>query len=170
MNDFEMLKEKLASERPAAWESIPDIQLYMDQVLQYLRRQCIEGGEGEPLTSAMVNNYMKKELLPRAKGKKYDREHIAYLTAICSLKQVLTVSETGALLSGLGKDRNVRSFYEKYCEQLDKALLGVADAMEKDGEGAGKDKIYDLILQLAVGSYAQKLACENLLKIVSPSK
>ena len=36
----------------------------------------------------MVNNYTKNALVPRAEGKKYNRDHLAYLTFVCILKQV----------------------------------------------------------------------------------
>ncbi|MFR8330973.1 MAG: DUF1836 domain-containing protein [Oscillospiraceae bacterium] len=62
----------------------------MDQLISYMPRQLIHYGEGEALTSAMVNNYIKDGALPRADGKRYSRTHLAYLTAICALKQVLS--------------------------------------------------------------------------------
>ena len=42
-----------------AWKELPDIGLYMDQLISYMPRQLIHYGEGESLTSAMVNNYIK---------------------------------------------------------------------------------------------------------------
>lgn len=71
----------------------------MDQLISYMPRQLIHYGEGEALTSAMVNNYIKDGALPRADGKRYSRTHLAYLTAICALKQVLSVKDAGALLA-----------------------------------------------------------------------
>ena len=60
------LKGRLAQERPDRWESLPDIPLYMDQVVSYLARQLISFGEGDSLTPAMINNYIKDGLLARA--------------------------------------------------------------------------------------------------------
>ncbi len=100
MDKIKEFKEQLTAARPEDWEQIPDIDLYMDQVISYMTRQHIglELENEETLTSAMINNYIKSGLLPRAKGKKkYNREHIGYLTAICLLKQVLSVGETGVL-------------------------------------------------------------------------
>ena len=85
------LKQKLATERPVKWSEFPDIGLYKDQVLSYMYRQLINFEEGGQLTSAMVNNYIKDGLLPRADGKKYSREHLAGLTRV-PLKQVLSVN------------------------------------------------------------------------------
>lgn len=73
MEELKELKARMQEQRPVDWESFPDIGLYMDQVVSYLPRQLIHYGEGELLTSAMVNNYIKDGLLPRAEGKRYSR-------------------------------------------------------------------------------------------------
>ena len=91
MEEIRALKERLEGERPVDWEGFPDIGLYMDQLINYMPRQLIHYGEGEALTSAMVNNYIKDGAMPRAEGKRYSRTHLAYLTALCALKQVLSV-------------------------------------------------------------------------------
>ena len=74
-----MEQEIQALELPA-WEILPDIGLYMDQLISYMPRQLIHYGEGEALTSAMVNNYIKDGALPRADGKRYSRTHLAPLS------------------------------------------------------------------------------------------
>ena len=99
MEEIRELKERLERERPVEWEAFPDIGLYMDQLISYMPRQLIHYGEGESLTSAMVNNYIKDGAMPRAEGKRYSRTHLAYLTALCALKQVLSVKDAGLLLA-----------------------------------------------------------------------
>lgn len=161
---MDKLKEILEEKRPEKWENIPDIDLYMDQVLSYMTRQHVGLELDETLTAAMVNNYMKKDLLPRAKGKKYDRQHIAYLTAICLLKQVLSVDQTGEMMEKQIPQRSeeeAAGFYEKYTEILDQEFRKVS---EKVREAEGKEELADQALRLAVSSYAEKLACQELLK------
>ena len=50
MEELAELKRRLAEERPASWDGLPDIPLYMDQVVSYLARQTACFGEGEGLT------------------------------------------------------------------------------------------------------------------------
>ena len=76
-DELTALREKLRSQRPVAWDQLPDFPLYMDQVLSYMERQVFRFEEGDGLTAAMVNNYTKSGLVPRAEGKKYTREHLA---------------------------------------------------------------------------------------------
>lgn len=87
MNDLTALLDRMRTQRPVAWDQLPDFALYMDQVLSYMDRQVLRFDEEDALTASMVNNYTKSGLVPRAEGKKYNREHLAYLTAICVLKR-----------------------------------------------------------------------------------
>ena len=98
MQDLDSLLTQLREHRPAAWDQLPDFALYMDQVLNYMDRQVIRFDEADGLTAAMVNNYTKSGLVPRAKGKKYDRDHLAYLTVICVLKHVMTTKDMDFLI------------------------------------------------------------------------
>ena len=62
MNELMDLKERMEHERPAQWHELPDIALYMDQIIAYMPRQLIRFDDREALTSAMVNNYIKDAL------------------------------------------------------------------------------------------------------------
>lgn len=160
---YEELRRRLSAERPVQWDNLPDISLYMDQVISYLPRQLIRFGQEEKLTSAMVNNYSKEGLLPRAEGKKYGRTHLAYLTAICALKQVLSVRECKALLSLADDAADGRDFYARFCAVLDTALTETADKLARDD---GAEGLPELALELALSSYASKLACQRILNLL----
>lgn len=168
---IKQLQDELNNLRPEEWSRIPDIGLYMDQVISYMQGQHIgfEVGSDESITSAMINNYIKSGLLPRANGKKYDRDHIVYLTVICLLKQVLSVRETGELLGTILNDaeaggRDTEELYGKYTEMADREYRLTADklsSVKTESDAA------ELALKLAVSSYAQKLACEQLVSMLA---
>lgn len=162
MEELKELKSRLETQRPADWDSLPDLSLYMDQVIGYMPRQLIQYGEEERLTSAMVNNYIKDGLLPRAEGKRYGKTHLAYLTAICALKQVLPVREAGTL-AGQHADRGAEAMYGDFCGQLDRALKATAQRLDGDLE---REELPALALELALRSYAEKLACERVLDLL----
>ena len=165
MEELKELKERMEQQRPVAWESFPDIGLYMDQVVSYLPRQLIHYGEGELLTSAMVNNYIKDNLLPRADGKRYSKTHLAYLTAICVLKQVLTVKETSRLIAaGTARKEDPEELYAYFCRQLSDALTETAESLPVDG---AEEDLPRLALGLALRSYADRLACQRVLDILA---
>lgn len=167
MEELRELKERLNQERPASWDALPDIALYMDQIISYMPRQLIRYDESEHLTSAMVNNYIKDGLLPRADGKRYDQTHLAYLTAICALKQVLSVKEMKALIQDGLKDREPERVYNYFCRALNKALSDTANALDEQTE---RENLSRLALELALRSYADRLACQRILSLLQESE
>lgn len=163
MDELKELKDRLMEERPTVWEDFPDIGLYMDQIISYMPRQLIRFGDGEVLTSAMVNNYIKDGMLPRAEGKRYSPTHLAYLTAICVLKQVLSVRSVSNLIRAGGSGRNPEELYAYFTQELDEALTETGQALDED---TPEDALPQLALSLALRSYADKLACERVLDIL----
>lgn len=165
MEELEELKEKMTSQRPAEWEQLPDLALYMDQLISYMPRQLIRfESSGDALTSAMVNNYIKDGLLPRAEGKRYGREHLAWLTVICALKSVISMREMADLFEALGeKEKPPQERYEFFLEQLDQSLNKVAGPLEPERP---EEELATLALSLALDSYASKLACQRVLGIL----
>lgn len=160
---LKQLKEKLEAERSVSWSEFPDIGLYKDQIVSYLQRQLIHFEENGQITSAMVNNYIKDKLLPRADGKKYSREHLAGLTEICVLKQVLSVRDTGLLLQQELDGSDHETFYEKFRKILDAALARTSERIDPEWEA---EALSDMALRLAVSSYCDRLAAERLLEII----
>ena len=163
IDGIEELKNTLMTRRPVEWALLPDIEFYMDQVVSFMTRQHIGLEDGELLTPAMVNNYIKHGLLPRAKGKKYAREHIVYLTAICLLKQVLSITDTGLLLKQQMNEESPAQFYEKYRSILDESFTSVANSLSAPEDNQA---LTDEILRLAISSYAQKLVCQRLMELL----
>ena len=155
--------EKLKTKRPSEWQSIPDIQLYMDQILSYMTRQLSDPGISKPLTAAMINNYIKLGLLPRAEKKLYSKEHIALLTAICILKQVMTTKDIGVLLLETGARNEAETFYEKLCRSLDKELTASLATLSEDMD---RDSMALAALNLAVAAYSRQLACMCIVELL----
>lgn len=167
MQELQELKRRLEEERPAAWNELPDIALYMDQVISYLPRQRIHFNEKEHMTSAMVNNYIKDGLLPRADGKRYSRTHLGYLTAISALKQVLSVKEMAALIQDGEEGVETARLYEVFQEELDGALKDTAARIDPE---IGKGDLARLALSLALRSYADRLACQQIIELLRPAE
>ena len=123
MDELLDLKQRLEQERPTPWAELPDLALYMDQIISYMPRQLIHFDDGEVLTSAMVNNYIKDGLVPRADGKRYGPIHLGYLTAVCALKRVLSVRDMKVLVSaGEKREKPPEELYAYFLQALDRAL------------------------------------------------
>ena len=158
------LRERLRTQRPVPWDQLPDFSLYMDQVLSYMDRQVIRFDEDDGLTAAMVNNYTKSGLVPRAEGKKYSRDHLAYLTAICVLKRVMSTRDMDLLIrEELQGDRPISDGYAAFCASLDKALTAAADEM---AERTGEEELADAAIHFALMSYAAGVASSRYVTLL----
>ena len=161
MDELYTLKQRMEQERPVPWEDLPDLALYMDQLISYMPRQLIRFDGGPALTSAMVNNYIKDGLMPRAEGKRYARPHLAYLTAICALKQVLPVKDAGLLVAA--QEGTAREMYAHFRDELDRALAATAEGLDPDCSDGDLSR---LALTLALQSYADGLACRRIMELL----
>ena len=162
MEEIKKIKALLEEDRPVSWDNMPDIDLYMDQIISYLPRQSI-GGRPPVITPAMVNNYVKDGRLPRASGKRYHREHLAYLTVIGLLKNVLTVKDMKVLLENQFPAGTEKEYYGKFLEQIDEAYTGVTGALDED---LSEDELAETALVFALASCASKAACEHLISVI----
>ena len=167
MEDLLALQERLREQRPVEWDQLPDFALYMDQVLSYMDRQVIRFEDDDGLTAAMVNNYTKSGLVPRAEGKKYSRDHLAYLTAICVLKQVLSAKDIDLLIrESVGGSMGVQEGYAAFNAALDKALNSTADEMaERENASLAYEAVH-----FALVSYAAGVACNRYIALLRQQK
>lgn len=170
MNDLTDLQARLREQRPVEWDQLPDFALYMDQVLSYMDRQILRFDGDDGLTAAMVNNYTKSGLAPRAEGKKYSREHLAYFTVICVLKRVMSTRDMDLLIQEeLQGDRSVEDGYAAFRQSLDKALNTAAGELSDrmDGGDLSDAALADAAIHFALLSYAAGVAgsrCVALLR------
>ena len=163
MEELQQLRDRLEQERPVAWQDLPDIALYMDQVVSYMPRQLIHFGEEELLTSAMVNNYIKDGVVPRAEGKRYGPIHLGYLTAVCAMKKVLSVKDIRALFDAVPGSKEPEAIYDYFTRALYTALSETAQNLNPD---LNQEDLPKLALDLALRSYADQLACVRVLDII----
>lgn len=146
---------------PPAWEELPSIPLYMDQVIFYLKdslRLFERDEETSLLTSSMINNYVKNGVLPHPEKKKYGRKHLGSLMAVCMLKQVLSIQDIKTLLAGeeLGPEL-YGLFREAHTASVREVCRSLAQSCE-----AGKDLKLEA-LRLAAEANAKRAAAERIL-------
>lgn len=159
-----------------AWEEIPDLGLYMEQVVQLLKHYLSylppELKQSQTITAAAINNYVRARMLPEPRKKKYYRIHIAYLIMICTLKQSLSLSMLQTLLPGDLPEGEVCASYRSFCLRhklctqyfTDQVKLSAASMLgcEPLTELAVKDAS-ELITSAAILSGLSRLFAEKLL-------
>lgn len=83
-------------------ESIPNIELYMDQITSFMDSQLAGAKryeEDKLLTKTMINNYTKNDLLPPPNKKKYTKEHMMSLIFIYYLKNIVSINDIHSILN-----------------------------------------------------------------------
>ncbi len=117
------------------WAELPDINLYMDQVVILIEKQLgvFLYKEGERIiTPAMINNYVKLGMIPPPVKKRYCRTHLAYLIMICLLKQVLTISGIKDLIGHQIRSRTLEKFFDYFCQEQERAFADAAAQATQD--------------------------------------
>ena len=128
------LSEQLSGPRLPSWEELPDLELYMDQVLSLAERWL--GAEGRGLTASMVNNYVKLGVVPPPVRKRYSRAHLATLLMVCLLKPVLPIASVQALLSAALAEDPLETVYARFRTEHEEAgerALEAARALQEPG-------------------------------------
>ncbi len=118
------------------YEELPDIDLYMDQVVTFLDKQLYifqNNTMDKQITSSMINNYVKGEVLPSPIAKKYNREHLALIEEICTLKQVLSIADVKQIederyKDGISKGEIFNEFNKMNNEKIE---ISVSEAFKK---------------------------------------
>lgn len=154
-----MKEYDFARYRCPRWEELPDLGLYMDQVLIVVEGALRPLFPNDPvvLTSTMVNNYVKQQVLIPSEKKKYRREHLAALIAITVLKRVLSVTEIKVVLGHLAEGAGPQEGYDRFCAQLECRLNGKAGTENCDP-----------LLAAAVDAVAGKLIFESKCAVFCP--
>ena len=106
------------------WEDIPNIDLYLDQVLLYVNQVCapISPDKDKGLTASMVNNYVKHGYLTKPDKKKYQRKQIARLIAITTLKSVFSIQEITQTLNTLQTQASSDQLYDAFVDYMNHGI------------------------------------------------
>ena len=151
-----------------SWESIPDYGLYSMQLLDYLEEHLLSFFPGTlSLSQSMINNYVKKEILPKPVNKKYYREHIAMLIVIVVLKEVIPLE---GIKEGIELQLDIMGIeraYNEFAEILEKTLNGILGSIEK-GQIIGTDEfetnLENVALAIAVKAFCYQTVTREILK------
>lgn len=162
--ELEFFEKRLMSYHVPRYEEFPSLELYKDQIILVLSKNFAPFvyNEEEPiLTSSMINNYVKHNIIPPPNGKKYTRRHLAYITVVCFLKQVLSMNEIRELIHETLETEDEYFIYTYFCEQLEKSFR---ECCEKGGASQNQEQeetpnrsVYYSAKAVAYKLYAQKI-------------
>lgn len=130
MKNINEIIEKLELEKKISLEDIPNIDLYMDQVIQLFEnkyRETKRNDSDKILTKTMINNYAKGKVFFPIQNKKYSKDHLLIISMIFQLKGALSINDIKTTLQGINdhivKDNiNLEAFYNSYLQLFEENL------------------------------------------------
>lgn len=127
-DDLSELCRHVEELRLPRWNELPDLELYMDQVLSLIERYLGGYPGHRGLTAAMVNNYVKLGVMPPPVKKRYTRLHLAHLVVICILKASLPIESIRRMVAESVRTGEEGAFYDGFCEHFEQSVREAAEA------------------------------------------
>ena len=124
------------------YHELPDMGLYLDQVVRYVNNSLAALGCQE-ITASMVSNYVKKGYIQSPVKKQYYVEQIAYLFFIAIAKNVLSMENIGRLFEMQKRTHDPPTAYDYFCQELENMLqyiFGYKEVLEDVGNTASPEK------------------------------
>lgn len=151
-------------------DDIPEIDLYMDQVIQLFEGKLSgtkRNAEDKLLTKTMINNYAKAKLLMSIKNKKYTKEHLILMSLIYELKGVISINDIKCLVNNIvdkfekNEEYNLRDLYSKYLDTTNKDNEIINKIIEEKINNINEDSFEDQFILIS-----SIISMSNLLKRV----
>lgn len=108
--DFQAWLTQIQALELPLWTDFPDFDIYMEQLLN-LVNQYLAPLKLDPVTPAMINNYVKHKVMFKPVKKRYQREHLA---AVITLTLLKTVFPLDMIRNGFNGELNVLSAQAAY--------------------------------------------------------
>ncbi|MFN7250319.1 MAG: DUF1836 domain-containing protein [Anaerobacillus sp.] len=127
MNNLNEILDQLGLEKTITLDDIPNIDLYMDQVIQLFENKYGKTKRNDSekvMTKTMINNYAKGKVFFPIQNKKYSKEHLILISMIYHLKGALSINDIKTTLQGINdktvkKDFDLEAFYTSYLQLLE---------------------------------------------------
>ena len=192
---YEKYAEKLAQEYQkkglAEGKSIPDIDLYIDQMVSCLNSELslyAKNGEG-PITKGIVSNYTKHKMIPGPEGKRYTKDHCIFMLLVYYLKGCFSMDQVQRLMkpilsnydSAWDDNLDMQAYYkeilaavrkseEDFSEQLQERILANKKFLADRGSDDDISELILLITMLIMRSNEERYMAEKLLDEYFPEK
>ncbi len=119
--------KKVAQHNLPRWKDLPELELYMDQVIVLMQKYLGPYMLSEDLlTPSMINNYVKMNVLPAPVKKKYSRLHIARLLVICLMKRQLSIPVISRMIEEQAQAAGMDGFFNAFVETYESEFKKVA--------------------------------------------
>ena len=165
-------KEDIENFHMPRWEELPEIDLYLDQVVTFIDKYLHDylqyendNKENKIVTKTMINNYVKQKVMDAPIQKKYNRNSLAYLFVICILKQVYSINDIDKLIKTILKDTPIDVAYNGFCDTLEDAifstLINKKFTVDKSTCSENRYVLLNVVQTIASKLYVEKFYLEK---------
>ncbi|GEP24642.1 MAG: DUF1836 domain-containing protein [Lentilactobacillus diolivorans] len=109
----EKLQQKLSKISLPKYQDLPNLDLYMDQVIDEINQYLIPITK-TAITKSMINSYVKKGIVDRPTKKRYSRVQLAKLLVVSILKPILSLDAITQALRIAMKLDSVDNAYDQF--------------------------------------------------------
>lgn len=158
---------KLSLENNISLHEMPDIDLYMDQVIQlfdHTFKTTKRNDDEKVLTKTMINNYAKGKLFIPIKNKKYSKKHLILISLVYQLKGSLSIND---IKSTLGVINNKLTNENFELEKFYKSFLSIQQRNALDFEKEFQKRVNDAHNEVARLEEEDRERLEKILLILS---
>ncbi len=140
MNDMNkdikaLFAHKVEEFRLPRLSELPDMGLYLEQVVKYINSVLVPLGCTE-LTISMVSNYVKKGVIAPPVKKLYYSEQIGYLIFISVAKNAVSIESIAQMFRMQQSTYDSSTAYDYFCSELENMLrfiCGLKDTVDNIG-------------------------------------
>ena len=163
--------EKLKEIKLPRWHDLPDFDIYMDQVVNYINLHLDIlnfSDDDRSITPSMVNNYVKNSIVKAPIKKHYKKYHLAYLIVVMILKRVYSLSDISKMIEIQTKmeESNLELAYDTFGLYFEKCLHcvitnGNLESLDIDVQNEYQSLLLNVVESVALKIYAEIKLCQN---------
>ena len=158
------LAEPMKTFRLPRYHELPDVGLYLEQVVRYVNRYIIM--EENEMTPSMVSNYVKQKLIPGPVKKSYTADSIAYLLFMAYTKTVIPLGDIRFMMGVQKETYDLQVAYDYFCAEFENLIQYVYGIKEKEDEIGYDDTEQKELLRSALLSVTYKIYLEQYVKFL----
>lgn|SRR5690554_3402480 len=161
---YELWVQRLMDFRLPRFEELPEIPLYLDQVLEYVNDVLsdIFQDEEKLVTRSMINNYVKHKIMPAPTNRRYTNEHLAYIIVITVFKSVLSLPNIAKGIEIILMELEPKQGYNLFTEMIEKSIHDTLKPVLKTEK--------NLPLKITSLTFAGKILIDNYFKAKEEKK
>lgn len=169
MKDYDVYQKWVKQVREVKlpkWDELPNFDLYMEQVLSLLTRYTGPLGI-DPITPAMINNYVKHGIIVTPVKKKYQVMQIADILIITLLKPLFSIEDIRVGINRITATEYPKQAFDHFIDMVNKKLNQLGDVSE---EYNSKDQLTNRFMEITSTMLVDHLEATHLMKIIKQSK